>query len=514
MADPAATPNPDARPPVTPTYEPPDATTTTLQWSPADGPPVDITATAGWTVLRRDESPSAEMFSTAYVMESPGPRPVTFVFNGGPGASSAFLHVGAIGPLRVDMPEDGSLPTMPISLIDNTESWLPETDLVFVDPVGTGFSRLVRHPTASSKGDTSTGTGSDRNAHHGDEDRYYRFGSDVSALCEFISRWLSRNGRWGAPVFLAGESYGGYRVGRLARALQEDEGVGIAGIFAISPALELTPLTATDYSTEAFVDTLPTMAAAAFHHGLGRVAAEGATTDEVMAEATAFATGDYVRFLTAGAAMDQAERDGVLERLGDFIGVGAAVVDRHHGRLDMVTFARELLRDRGLVIGLYDATQTTVDPFADREEWGSWPDVTLSGSNPAFTMGVNQMLRERVGVTTERRYDLLNLDVNTRWKPDADAHALESPAGATDDLRYGMALNPHMRVLIAHGRHDLVTPAHHSQRLVNLMRLDPSAMDRLTLTRYDGGHMFYSIAESREAFTADAMELIRSVAAA
>ncbi|MEE8602824.1 S10 family peptidase [Euzebya tangerina] len=509
MADHTHAADPDARPPVTPTYEPPGEARTTLNWSPPDGEALEVQVTAGWTVLRRGESPSAEIFSTAYVVASDHPRPVTFVFNGGPGASSAFLHLGAIGPLRVSLPDDGSLPAMPIQLVDNDESWLGHTDLVFVDPAGTGFSRLVRRPSAGGRDDTATDPDG-LNSHHDDDDRYYRFGSDVAGLREFISRWLSTHRRWSAPVFIAGESYGGYRVGRLAKALQEEEGVGVAGIIAISPALELTPLTATDYSLEAFIDTLPTMAASALHHGRSRAAAEGATADEVMAQATDFATGQYVSYLASGAAMPEEEREAVLDRLGDLIGLDAAVVRRHHGRITLETFARELLRDQGLAVGLYDTTQTTVDPFGDRDGFGSWPDATLSGSTPAFTMAVNQMLRERIGVETQRRYELISMDVNARWKPDADAHALETPAGATDDLRYGLALNPHMRVLIVHGRHDLVTPAHHSQRLVNLMRLDPTAAERLSLARYDGGHMFYTLAESRRAFTADAVALIEA----
>ncbi len=490
------TTTPRRREPVTPSYEAPEGATTSITWAPPGHDALAVTATAGWTVLRREESPAAEVFSVAWVVDdAPADRPVTFVFNGGPGASAAYLHVGAIGPRRIDLPSDGSLPAMPVRVVDNDASWLPQTDLVFVDPVGTGFSRRI--PASGTEGKDAKGASG--SGDHG----YYEFAADLSAMREFIGRWLSANGRWSAPVVIAGESYGGYRVGRLVRSLQEDEGVGLAGAVMISPALELAPLTATDYSLEAFIDTLPTMAAGALHHGRCRAVGEGATVDEVMAAAAEFATGDYATFLARGAGMDADARDDVLARLADLIGLERAVIDRVHGRITIATWVRELLRDERRVVGLYDATQVTTDPFPDREPFAG-ADPTLAGITPAFTMGVNQVLRGEIGIQSERRYELISIDVNEAWKVDEDVHALEIPPGATDDLRYGLSLNPHLRVLIVHGRHDLVTPSHTSVRLRDLMRLDPDTGDRVDLRTYDGGHMFYALADSRSAFATDA----------
>jgi carboxypeptidase C (cathepsin A) len=244
-----------------------------MTWSPPEQDALAFTATAGWTVLRREESPAAEVFAVSYTVDdADADRPVTFVFNGGPGASSAFLHVGALGPRRVAMPADGSLPRMPIRLVDNEASWLPLTDLVFIDPVGTGFSRRI--PPEGKAQDEA-------------KDGYWSYERDLAALREFIGRWLSANQRWSSPVFIAGESYGGYRVARLAHSLQREEGVGLAGAVLISPAIEITPLSATDYATDAFIDTVATMAAGAHHHGRCRAAEAGASTAEVMADATA-----------------------------------------------------------------------------------------------------------------------------------------------------------------------------------------------------------------------------------
>lgn len=483
---PATAPADGARPPVTPAWQAPTGASAVMQWAPEGREPLALTATADWTVLRREESPAAEVFAVSYIAaERSADRPVTFVFNGGPGASSAYLHVGAIGPRRIVLPADGALARMPVRLVDNDASWIPDTDLVFIDPVGTGFSRPI--PPETDGADAPT---------------YWSYDRDLAAMREFIGRWLSRHGRWSAPVFLAGESYGGYRVGRLATSLPKDEGVGLAGAILISPALEITPLTFTDYATDPYVDTVPTMAAGASHHGRCRApeAAEG--IEALTAAAVRFSTTDYALFLVQGAAMPADERAAVLTRLGDLVGLAPDVVEHLHGRIAIDRWVREILRDRGEVAGLYDVTQTVVDPFPDRATFQGG-DPTLSGSTAAFTMGVNHLLRSEIGLETDRRYEVLSMEVNTKWVVDDDRSALEAPPGAADDLRNGLTLNPHLQALIVHGRHDLVTPLQSSRRLVDLMRLAPTSGDRVRLCAYDGGHMFYTLADSRAAFTAD-----------
>jgi carboxypeptidase C (cathepsin A) len=248
-------------------HEPPPGAETAATWS-GGGTTIDYTASAKWLVLRKKDKPAAEIFSVSYVANDAGAdRPVTFVFNGGPGASSAYLHVGAVGPQRVAFPGDGTLPAMPPRLVPNEESWLAFTDLVFVDPVGTGFSRVIdpdKEKDDKSEGDKPKAEGADPK-------EYFGYKRDLESLCEFMGRWLSGNGRWGSAVFIAGESYGGYRVGRLTRMLQENAGIGLNGAILISPALEISTLASSDYDVLAWVDLLPTMAAAAAHHGRSRV---------------------------------------------------------------------------------------------------------------------------------------------------------------------------------------------------------------------------------------------------
>jgi carboxypeptidase C (cathepsin A) len=474
-------------------HEPPAGAERSASWRAA-GTSLDYTVSANWTVLRKDEKPAAEIFSVSYVADGDDDsRPVMFVFNGGPGASSAYLQMGVVGPTRVSLPADGTLPAMPAKLVDNEDSWLAFTDLVFVDPVGTGFSRVIDEAEDKDPGDKP-----------GEKDRareFFGYKRDLESLCEFAGRWLSANRRWGSPVFVAGESYGGYRVGRLVRMLQETTGVGLSGAILISPALELGALSPGDYDVLGWVDTLPTMALAALHHGRSRAFERGTPLEDVQREVEGFATGEYASLLARGASMDDSERERILGRLADIMGLPAELVTRAEGRITINRFARELLRDERKVVGLYDATITAIDPFPDREPFNG-ADPTLAGFAPAFAGAVNRQLRREIGVETDREYIVLSYEVFRAWNNDAPEHFFVPPVGATDDFRYGMALNPHMKAFITHGRYDLVTPYYASDRLRNLMRLDPTVADRLTVRHFGGGHMFYAWQDSRREFTA------------
>lgn len=485
-------------------HVPPAGAETTATWS-GGGSSIEYLASATWVVLRKKERPAAEMFSVSYVaLPADVERPVTFVFNGGPGASSAYLQMGAVGPQRVALPADGTLPRMPPRLVANEASWLAFTDLVFVDPIGTGFSRVIEAEKGGKKNDDADATGKDDAP---DPKEFFGYKRDLESLCEFMGRWLSQQRRWGSPVFIAGESYGGYRVGRLVRMLPEQAGIGLNGAILISPALELSTLSPGDYDVLAWIDMLPTMAAAAVYHGRSRAFPAGSAIGEVLPEAEAFATGDYAAFLASGASMPAEHRDRVLTRLSDLVGLPRDLVERAEGRVTMRTFTRELLHDERRVLGLYDATITAVDPFPDRESFAG-PDPTLAGITPVYTTAINRQLRSEIGVETDREYALLSFDVFNAWKDDAPQHFFVPPVGATDDFRYGMSLNPHMRAFIAHGRYDLVTPYFATDRLRSLMRLESDAAGRLTVQHFPGGHMFYAWEESRRDLAAAVAALI------
>ena len=475
-------------------HEPPPGASTT--GSLGD---LDYTATSAWVVLRIKDKPAAEIFSTSYVASDPGSeRPVTFVFNGGPGGSSAFLHMGAVGPQRVEFPPGGTMPSPPPRVVRNDESWLPFTDLVFIDPVGTGFSRLIEQTEPAENGDKPN------------PNEYYSTARDLESMCEFIGRWLSENRRWGSPVFLAGESYGGYRVGRLTRKLQES-GVILNGSILISPALEPSHLSTFfgwgDYDAVPWVDIFPTMVAAAVHHGRSRAFPAGTPIEEAQRAAEEFATGDYVTFLTRGAAMPAEERERIIARFADLTGLDPDFVARAEGRVRVQQFTRELLRDQQLVLGGYDAAITARDPFPDRDLYGG-ADPTLTAVGPVYTTAINHQLRSVIGVRTDREYELLNTEVTLAWKNDEAFHYVQFTEGAVDDFRYGMSLNPHLKAFITHGRFVLMTPYYTSDRMRNLMRLDPETADRVTVQHFDGGHMFYAWQESRRAFSAAIREFM------
>jgi carboxypeptidase C (cathepsin A) len=474
-------------------------------------------ATADWVVLRKLEKPVAEIFHVHYSKLGDAPdvaanRPVTFVFNGGPGAASAYLHVGALGPRRVMFAPDGTLLPPPSRLTDNESTWLAFTDLVFVDPVGTGFSRTVVDEPAAASGagakaapdKPATGDGKDK-----ENDEFFKVNRDLESLCEFISKFLSRNKLWSRPIFIAGESYGGFRVGKLARKLQEGYGVGLNGAILISPALELSLLDGSDYDVLMWSDVFPSQVASAAHHGRSRIVARGEDPASFLPEVERFACGDLLRVLTLGEAMPAEERRQVLAKAADYLGLSEAFVAGKAARIAHVHFARELLRDEKKVVGLYDGTITAHDPFPDRDQFEG-ADPTLFSLDRVFSGGINTLIREQLGVETDLDYHLLSMKVNESWKVDSRKHALESQLGATDDLRYAMALNPHMKVMIVHGYHDMVTPYFSSSRIVGLMKLAPELRQNLLVRQFGGGHMFYAWEASRSKFSATAEEFYSS----
>lgn len=452
-------------------------------------------ADADWLILRDpDDKPVAELFYVAYTRHdtAPAERPVTFVLNGGPGAAAVYLHLGAMGPYRAVFDAEGRPPAPPAELETNPDSWLPFTDLVFIDPVGTGWSRTI---------DDKDNASDQQGKQAGGSNDFYEVAKDLDAVCEFVTRWLSRFARWRSPVYFAGESYGGFRVAKIARRIQETYGVGLSGIFLVSPVFEFKELMPTDYDALGYVDRLPSMAAAAHYHGRCREPEGNAALGDVLSEAEAFAMNDYTLLLVQGRGLGEARRQAIEARAARLIGLPEDELHRAEGRIDMGRFARELLRDERRVCGVHDASATLEDPYPDRPRQEG-PDPALFVIDRVFAAAVNAHLRETLAVDTNRHYRLINFDVNQAWQRERDRHGLDARLGATDDLRYGMALNPYMQVSIVHGVYDLVTPYLASQRLTQLMKLTPAQQDQMELTNVRGGHMFYLRGDARADFAA------------
>lgn len=450
---------------------------------PLPSGPVAYTATAEFLPLRDGpkEELAARIFTVAYTTDAgaAGQRPVTFVFNGGPGAASAYMHLGAVGPKVVSFTEDGGLRPPPAPLVDNPDSWLAFTDLVFIDPVGTGYSRAVK-----AEGDA--------------EKRFWSIDGDTRAMAEVVRLWLTRNGRWTSPKFLAGESYGGFRIAKMAEELIGRTGIAVNGLIMVSPVVDF--VTIDDDGLLGAALKLPSMAATAAAHGK----APG-TPEEAARSAERYALGPY---LTGLAGLDYGrlgEAQSFFAEVAGRLGLPVETVARHRGRISGGFFARELLRERGKVASVYDGTFTAADPdpAAPRIPF----DPFLKGTVPTYTTAFAGYAAQDLGVRTEAPFRLLSERVNQNWE-----WPRMSVPSATDALQTALTLQPSMRVVIAHGWTDLVTPYMASRWIAARLELPDDQRGRVRVTVHDGGHMMYTRAAGRAALAADARSVIEGAA--
>lgn len=483
-------------------YRTPAGVERMLTW--AGGGRARIQAKADWLVIREQGVPSAEVFHVSYAREPRDvKRPVTFLFNGGPGAASAFLHLGTAGPRRIKFGKNGDSLPPPVQIVDNAESWLRFSDLVFVDPVGTGFSRTVSESRLEQQGvDGDDEKREKRTKELPDAKKgFFKIKRDIDVLCDFVSAYLSAHKRWESPIAIAGESYGGFRVGKLIRALPE-RGIGLTAAVMISPALDFLALVGSDYDALSWMNVVPTMAAAARLHGKSRGRFASMPMDDVRGAAESFADRELASLLLRGDRMPQQERDRTIKSMAELIGLREEIVARHGGRVPIEIFGRELLRDDGRICGLYDASVTGPNVFPDREGAAN-PDPTLAGISAAFTAGINAMLRSELGLDTDREYVLMSDEAWRHWVDDRAQGYWARQLECADDMRYGMGMNPKLRLFIAHGWYDLVTTYFSSQQTVATLRLPPALRENVQLRNYDGGHMFYTWESSRKAVLRD-----------
>ncbi|MDB5394064.1 MAG: peptidase [Rhodospirillales bacterium] len=424
----------------------------------------------------------ADIFYIGYALDTGKPaadRPITFVFNGGPGAASAYLHLGVLGPRRLSFGNDGDSPSTPPRLIDNPDTWLDFTDLVFIDPVGTGYSSTLTNSEEDNKA-------------------YWGVSQDVDSLSRFIVHYLTKAGRLTSPHYLVGESYGGFRGPKIAHHLQTEEGVGIAGIVLLSPALDFGFLDGTDLSLLPDMARLPSMAAIA-------LSAKGEATPDVLKPVEEYAAGDYLLDLVRGKG-DPAARDRMADKVASLIGLDPKLVRQLDSRIGSRTYARELRRDQGLVTSVYDGTVKGFDAFPDRIT-SEFEDPILQGTIAPVTSAIIDYIQTGLGYRIDQPYHLLSYEVNGKWDWNVSSHGGEPRMpSAVDDLRQALALDPHLKVMISHGMTDTVTPYFATKYIIDHVPAfgDPN---RLQLKLYAGGHMHYSRDASRAALRADAMKL-------
>ncbi len=417
---------------------------------------------------------TASIYTIAYLAEAAagGGRPVSFVFNGGPGAASVFLHLGALGPRIMETPDTGAAPSAPARLVDNPSTWLPFTDLVFVDPVGTGFSR---------------GVGKEENP----DKPFFDVHADLASLGAVVRLWLTRHERWGSPVYLVGESYGGFRAAAMARALPRDVDVTVSGLVLVSPALDLSALHPGERDLLAAAFFLPSYAAvaAAFDPARGR---DGAEVER-------FALSDYLVGL-AGLKGRPAAGDPFIRKVADLAGLSEEIVRRHRGRVPREVFAREIRRAEGETVSLYDGT------VARPAVGGRVADPVLGPAVAAFGAAFNAYAAQALGFHTDLPYRVLAPDVSRQWNWQGERRE-GGPGLAMSSLEAALLDHPGTKVLVVNGRYDLVTPYLASRWLVDQLGLPAPARAAIRLRVYEGGHMMYMRPDSRAALARDAAAL-------
>jgi carboxypeptidase C (cathepsin A) len=416
----------------------------------------------------------AEVGFIAYVSDGAANRPVTFLLNGGPGAASAYLNIGAVGPWR--LPLGGLTPSSTPALQPNAETWLDFSDLVFIDPPGTGYSRVI--------------AGGD-----GPRRQFYSVDGDADALAVVIRKWVEKNGRQTSAKFIAGESYGGFRAPKIARKLQADQGIGLRGMVLISPVLDFGLFGQRRHSAMSWVAHLPSMAAVARD-------GKGPFDRAALREVERYAAGDYLLDLLKGER-DASAVERMSPRVAGYTGLDPELVKRLAGRVDTATFQREFHRGRGLIGSAYDPTVTAQDPYPTSQN-SRYSDPVLDGTNAPLTAAMTDLYQRLLRWRVELPYRLLDREVSSRWDWGRGRTAPET----VDDLRNSLATDPNLRVLIVHGAYDLVTPYFTSQMVADQLPAF-GATDRVRLAVYAGGHMFYGRDDSRRAMRDDALAMMR-----
>ena len=443
------------------------------------GHTLDYTATAGTLPLTDAKGETtAEIFYVSFMLAHAGNldrRPITYLFNGGPGAASAYLDIGAVGPRTIPFGPSGALPPKDDRVADNPDTWLPFTDLVFIDPVGTGYSRATGGDEAAAK-------------------QFWGVPQDLDALADIIRLHLAHSDRMSSPVYLVGESYGGFRVARLVYDLAAHRGLALAGAMMISPVIDFGLMDGGPLNPLAPALRLPSYAAAL----LGPKAIEPGA----LADAESFALHDYLVALAAGLREGDEARP-LYEKLAKLTGIDEASIARWHGRIPLENYLRDVERRDGRVVSRYDATVSGTDP----NPWspGENDDPVLDASIAPFTAAFTAYAHDELGFKTDAPFELLNHAVSRHWNGQFRG------LGASDSLRRALALDPRLRVLIAHGVSDLQTPYMMSRYVRDHMPAPLAA--RVELKLYLGGHMLYLRPDSRHHLHDDAQSFYATPAA-
>jgi carboxypeptidase C (cathepsin A) len=434
---------------------------------PFRGGTLAYTVTPGTLTIRNDEGvPTASIFYVAYTVKSDKPRPVTFLFNGGPGSSSMWLHLGSFGPVKIPMPTADALPPAPFQLAPNQDTLLDKTDLVFIDAPTTGLSRML------GKTDAKTVIGVD---------------GDLDAFSRAIQRYLTVNGRWNSPKFIIGESYGTLRAAGLSETLSE-RGVEVNGITLLSTVLNIGRLF--QENDQGTINYVPTFAATAWYHN--KLANKPADLPGYLAEVRAFAQGPYAQALAKGNAISDAEKRDIAQKLGGYIGISPEIILRNNLRLDDSRFRKELMRDQRKTVGRLDSRFIGEDSDAGGE--GNEYDPTDAAMTGAWVAEINDYLFRDLGYQTQLAYRPNNYGSSGGWDWKhrvGRGFGGQLAADTSVDLAAAMRHNPHLKVLDIAGWYDMATPFAGAEYDLGHMAIDADRQQNVSFKYYPSGHMVY-----------------------
>jgi len=451
-----------------------------------DGQPFAYRATAGTLAIKgEDGKKKADLFFVAYEksgVADPATRPITFVFNGGPGAAAVWLHIGTAGPMRIVLPEDGSAPAPPYKLTENQDTWLDLTDLVFIDPVATGFSRAAAEQN---------------------RDQFFGTDADISFLGDFLRLYLTRYNRWSSPKHLAGESYGTTRVAGLSDHLLDRHGISVNGVILISSVLDFQTISAGNGNDLPYAMYLPTYTATAWYHK--KLPEElQQDFDSTMKAVEAFTSDEYLPALLKGSALSKEHRAELIGKLARYTGLSADTIERGNLRISPDYFRKQLLDNGRTAIGRFDARLKGFEPDA----LNSWPhsDPSFHGLYPVYAGTFNDYVRRNLGFESDLPYEILT---NKVWPWDFGKNG-QGYTRTADDLASALVKNPHLRVLFASGYYDLATPYYASNYTINHFHLTPELRRRISHVYYTAGHMMYHEAVSRTKLKQDLMQFFKN----
>ena len=455
-----------------------------------DGKPVKYTATLGWYVLKdKDDKPIARFGYTAYTLDGVkelSRRPVTFAFNGGPGSSSILLHMGIMGPRRVVVNDPGYAAPPPAQIVDNAYSPLDVTDVVMIDPVGTGFSK----PLGDAKGED-----------------FWGVDQDMKSVGAFIKRWVTENGRWASPKYLLGESYGGMRSAVLANHLQSVHGMNLNGVVLVSPFLDANAGVDGAGTDLPYALFLPTLAATAWYHGL--LADKPASFEAFMADVEGFAYAEYLPALQQGFVIAPDRKRAVAAKLAAYTGTGADYWEKADLRVTHPQFLQELQRDRRLITGRIDSrfVGSSLNPLAEQMDY----DPFFPAVGPAYTAAFQDYLRGELKFDGDEEYRVSAFDIKWDWQHQQSGSVLSEVAAANSvpDLARAMTMNPGLHVLVQQGWYDAATPWLATKHDLAHLDITPEARQRIRVSHYDAGHMMYLHEASMQKYRDDLAAFIR-----